>query len=312
MAHTPSFPHDSFLAKWLAGELTDAEWNAWKEEAGEEELQRIINTVDQWEVPATRTKDEAWAQFAAGLQDIEEKSTPVRSLRPLRWISVAAAVIVLTGVAYLFRDTTQTYTTGIGGKELVSLPDGSSVQLNANSSLSFDPANWEDDRSVQLDGEAFFSVAEGKKFTVSTDQGTVSVLGTSFNVHDRPESWSVQCYTGKVEVKSQAQTLILTAGERAELSSDLLEELTFEANQEQLWTSDFVRFDDVLLSEVVAELERQYEIELVWPEGLSPNQSYTGGFPHGNLDNALQMVFGPSNYLPKLKDGENKVYLSPR
>ncbi|MEL7343056.1 MAG: FecR domain-containing protein, partial [Bacteroidota bacterium] len=226
MAHIPSFPHDSFLAKWLSGELSDAEWDAWKEEAGEEELQRIINTVDHWEVPATRSKDEAWTQFAAGLQDIEEKSTPVRSLRPLRWISVAAAVIVLASVAFLLRDTTQTYTTSIGGKEIVSLPDGSTVQLNANSSLSFDPADWEDERSVQLDGEAFFSVAEGKTFTVQTDQGSVSVLGTSFNVHDRPESWSVQCYTGKVEVKSQTQTVILTAGERAEFSRNTLEEVT--------------------------------------------------------------------------------------
>ncbi|MEL6652379.1 MAG: DUF4974 domain-containing protein, partial [Bacteroidota bacterium] len=120
------------------------------------------------------------------------------------------------------------------------------------------------------------------------------------------------CYTGTVEVKAKTQTVILTAGESAQLSRNTLEEVTFEANQEQLWTSEYVYFEKTPLKEVVAELERQYNIELIWPDGLSPDRVYNGGFPHNDLDNALDLVFLPSNYLPKLKDGGNKVYLSPR
>ncbi|MFK7922931.1 MAG: FecR family protein [Bacteroidia bacterium] len=343
MAHIPSFPHDAFLAKWLAGELSETEWNAWKVEAGEEELNRIIATVDQLEVPTSRTKAEAWEQFAAKLQDeqifaavdqwdvpairtkteaweqfaatLEEKNTEtakVRKMSPMRWVSsIAAAVIILLGVGYLLRDTTVNYNTQVGEKLSVLLPDNSEVILNANSSLSFDPDSWDEKRFVTLDGEAYFEVEKGQTFTVGTDQGTVSVLGTRFNVQDRPEKWSVQCYSGKVEVKAKTESIILTAGQSTELANKSLRPLTFEPNESQMWVNDFVAFEATPLNEVVVELERQYNIEVVWPSELDATKSYTGGFPHNDFDSALKMVFGPSNYLAKLEGGR-KVYLSPK
>lgn len=343
MAHIPSFPHDAFLAKWLEGELSETEWNAWKEEAGEEELNRIIAsvdqleipatrtkaeaweefstklqdeqifaTVDQWEVPATRTKTEAWGQFAATLDEKDTKTATVRKMSPMRWASsIAAAVIILLGVGYLFRDTSVNYSTQVGQKLSVKLPDNSEVILNANSSLSFDPDSWDEKRFVSLDGEAYFEVEKGQTFTVGTDQGTVSVLGTRFNVQDRPEKWAVQCYSGKVEVKAKAESIILTAGQSTELVAKSLKPLTFEPNESQMWVNDFVAFEETPLKEVVFELERQYSIEVVWPAELDPIRSYTGGFPHDDLDAALKLVFGPSNYLAKL-EGDRKVFLSPK
>ena len=342
MAHKPSFPHDAFVAQGLDGSLSEAEWDAWKEEAGEEELKRIIAAVDQfevpatrtkteawdqlstkiqdeqifavvdqWEVPATKTKTEAWAQFAATIEEKNTETAKVRSMTPMRWVaSIAAVVVILFGVGYLMRDTSVNYSTNIGEKLSVRLPDNSEVILNANSSLSFDPDSWDEKRYVSLDGEAYFKVEKGQTFTVGTDQGSVSVLGTEFNVQDRPEVWAVQCYHGKVEVKASTESIILTAGESTELESKQLKALNFEPNENQIWLNDFVAFDDVQLQEVVAELERQYKIEVVWPTDLDPTSSYSGGFPHNNLTSALQLVFGPSNYLAKLEGGE-KVYLSP-
>ena len=68
----------------------------------------------------------------------------------------------------------------------VLLPDQSTVRLNAGSFFTYDAATWDDARTVELHGEAFFDVKKnGVPFTVTTSNSRVQVLGTTFNVRAR-------------------------------------------------------------------------------------------------------------------------------
>lgn len=311
MTPTPSFPQEEFLAKWIAGELSAEEWEAWKSQAGDTDLEKIARITENWEVPARKSKAEAWTQIQARIE-VEQPvvETPVRQLnenKRRRWpvwaASVAAALLI--GLSFFLSNLSEptVYQTGIGDKMTVNLPDGSTVTLNANSTLSLEEATFAENRALTLAGEAYFVVAKGQRFTVQTDRGTIAVLGTRFNVHDRPERWEVDCFEGKVAVSAAEQSLTLIAGQEAYLEKTQLVMSTEGEPETQLWNTDRSVFDNAPLVEVIAELERQYKIQISLPPELSPEERYTGGFPHNNLKNALNLVFETWNYLPILEDG---------
>jgi transmembrane sensor len=320
MIPSPSFPHEDQLAKWLSGELSDAEWEAWKAQAGPDELERIVEASAQWEVPAQKSKAEAWNQLA---EKLSLQETPVVSLAPrrtwIRWVA-AAAILLVAGLGFLLRDTSTVHSTGIGEKMTITLPDQSEVILNASSTLRYEESGWEDKRELELNGEAYFQVEKGQQFTVHTDRGDVRVLGTRFNVMDRPEKWEVKCFSGSVEVlasvaASANEKAILKGGQRTTLVNGNLQTSlppaeAVKETETQLWTKDYVAFDDAPLAAVIAELERQYPIRVELPSELSPEERYTGGFPHQNVQNALELVFGTWNYLPILEE-DGRVRLSP-
>ena len=78
-----------------------------------------------------------------------------------------------------------------GSHLAVTLPDGSKVNLNADSRLTYKPYQWIISRNVELEGEAFFEVKQGKRFSVKSNQNKVNVLGTSFNIFSRPGNYRV-------------------------------------------------------------------------------------------------------------------------
>jgi ferric-dicitrate binding protein FerR (iron transport regulator) len=117
---------------------------------------------------------------------------------------VAAAVIVLLGVSQWLWWSVESFVAPVGSHLAVVLPDGSKVELNSESDLSFHRYRWLLQRRVNLRGEAFFEVAKGKRFDVVSDVATTSVVGTSFNVLARAENYTVTCLTGKVAVAVQS------------------------------------------------------------------------------------------------------------
>ncbi len=100
----------------------------------------------------------------------------------------------------------------IAEKTAVELPDLSQVKLNAQSRLTFNKKSWNKKREVVLDGEAYFKVAKGSKFSVITKDGTVTVLGTQFNVKHRDNYFEVVCFEGSVGVEYKESSVTLKPG----------------------------------------------------------------------------------------------------
>jgi len=170
-----NFNTEDFLAKWANGELPDSEQEAFEKTEEFDFYKSILEGTDVLEVPPFDKK----ALFNKVQEEKVKKSKVVR-LFPKWAFAAAAAVAILLATTFLLNQNT-TYKTGYGEQLAVQLPDGSEAILNAKSQLEFDPDNWTENRSLSLEGEAFFKVKKGKSFTVQTNNGAVTVLGTQFS-----------------------------------------------------------------------------------------------------------------------------------
>ena len=181
------------------------------------------------------------------------------------------------------------------------------MMLNAKSQASFDAENWDANRSVTLSGEAYFKVKKGSRFTVTTQNGEVSVLGTEFNVQSQDAFFETVCYEGKVRVVSHNEETVLTKGKAyRNISENPSEQWAFEEIKPS-WVDHNSSFKSVPLHYVFAELEDQYDIK-VKTAGIDTNLIYTGTFPNDDLKVALKTVFSSFNMqYTLLEDGKTVV-----
>jgi ferric-dicitrate binding protein FerR (iron transport regulator) len=246
-------------------------------------------------VPAIKTKDEAWQLFVASLPG---KAAKTRSLKYVIY-ALAASVALIIGVFSFYHEKDTHIWCQPASIKTVSLPDGSQVILNAASGIDFNKRTWFSDRMVKLEGEAFFKVKKGSKFKVVTPNGKVVVLGTTFNVFARSNRLDVYCETGKVAVIT-TDTSFITAGSKTLARKGESGRIMKAEKHESSWQKGEFWFSNAPMGEVIAELERQFDIDIVHQD-LS-NRYYTGYFNTNSLKEALTMVFSPMQLQFEIKN----------
>tara|TARA_R110002049_G_scaffold80832_4_gene205544 strand:+ start:812 stop:1723 length:912 start_codon:yes stop_codon:yes gene_type:complete len=220
------------------------------------------------------------------------------------FLKVAAIfVVLLTSSYFLFFNNTKSYATEIAQTETFRLPDNSEVVLNAQSKLKFNKKDWKESRHLNLDGEAFFKVTKGKKFTVNTDAGSIQVLGTQFNVKERTNYFEVQCYEGSVSVTSNSEKVILTPGKSFRLINGKVSIANDFNAETPSWLAKESSFDNVPLWQVINELEIQYGFKIDASK-VNTAKTFTGSFTHTNKNIALQSVTIPLKLSYKI-NGDN-------
>ncbi|MEQ9298010.1 MAG: FecR domain-containing protein [Cyclobacteriaceae bacterium] len=253
----------------------------------DKETQAFLDQMDQVELPAgTRSKEDLWAEIDAATEEVPSKTS--RSLWP--WYAAAASVAILLGFFFLQQSSPVQVATANGETRRVQLTDGSIVTLNAQSTLNYKEG---DPRNVSLDGEAFFEVTKGGDFVITTAQGTVSVLGTSFNVLDRGSDYRVLCKTGRVRVdipKSDFSQEITAGGAVIKSEKEVLVD-EIAVDQVASWLLGELYFENASLQRVVEELERQYDIKITI-ENIE-NKRFTGYITIDELAESLAMVCEP-------------------
>ncbi len=237
-----------------------------------------------------KSKDEIWDEVFSGLDDATESKPKVKRLS--FWKYAAAAVVALMVASGAFAYLYTTTETAVRGSHLaVTLPDGSSVNLNAESELKYKPYWWFAARDVSLNGEAYFEVKKGNKFTVKSCANTVRVLGTSFNIFARMDKYNVTCLTGKVEVTSNSNNVLLTPNMQAVLQNGRLKVTeNTDAAQSIGWTQNKFTFIGVPLTDVVQEIERQYDIHVITTSKL--DYLYTGNFSKTKEPEEVLQIIG--------------------
>lgn len=279
---------DTILARWLAGELTPDELAEFQKTEAFAEYQAIASASSRFLKPdydSNALFDKLIAKREA------QKTGRLFKLKPIGYVvGIAASIILLVGIFF----NSVTYQTGIGEQLAVVLPDGSTVNLNGNSKLKHNRFFWNTSRSVSLKGEGFFDVESGSKFKVETRNGTVSVLGTEFNVRTRKDIMVLSCYEGKVQYEGKKQNkTILTQGQSILVRNNNIEKQ--QLNRERpTWLSGRSTFNNVTLESVLEELKAQYNITIK-TNTIDLNQRFTGNFTHDNIDLALQTVLAPMN-----------------
>ncbi len=242
---------------------------------------------------------------------IQEKitriDTKVRRINPMKYFLRIAAVIVLVVASYLFvtsRDTA--FDTEIAERKEFVLPDQSEVILNAKSHLSYNEKDWKNQRSLTLEGEAYFKVQKGEKFSVETPQGIVSVLGTQFNVYARGEQFYVKCFEGLVSVAFNDTLMTVPAGNYLKIDKNNL--ISFESTNDvsPSWIAFESKFENADLEAVLEELQRQYSVKVL--HNFASNKKFTGRFTHKDLNLALRSICEPLQLTFKVTDNEVRLY----
>jgi transmembrane sensor len=250
----------------------------------------INNSLSSFKVPGSGDKNEAWLKLEKRLgADVEKK---VR-VAYFKLYAIAASVCFLIAGSYIFNILINKTVICPRGKQIViMLPDMSTVKLNSSTKVNYNLMNWKKNRRITLEGEAFFEVKKGQKFEVVTKQGTISVLGTSFNVFARDNCLNVVCKSGVVAVSNQ-EKVILKAGEGCKNTKDIRKFELYKpiVAKQTGWINGKFWFENTLLIDVLKEIERQFNVNLSYND--TTKRYYTGYFTNADLDEALKLVCLP-------------------
>lgn len=304
---------ETFLARWLSGELSAEELKEFEAHDDFAAYKKIAETSAELQTPTWKGKEDSWKSFKEKTATLSKEPTAkVRKLNPRWMIAVAAIAILLVGYFTFFQDSTQVFSTPVASQQTFTLPDGSEVILNALSYIEFDQKKFLTDRKLALDGEAFFKVKKGSKFLVETQNGSVQVMGTSFNVFSRKNKLDVACHTGlvgvffddpsKIELLTPTNRIIAKNGK---ITSNIVMD---KSEKTPRWSTGESRFTAAELVEVIAELERQFGVKISYPKELEKIYNYNGGFPHNDLDTALKIIFPTYGYQYKINGKEVNVF----
>jgi transmembrane sensor len=282
---------ENYLAKWLNNELTEEELVAFKKSdayASYEKIASISSTLDGPEFDIEKA-------LAESKQGRDSSKETVIKLNPFKkFLRIAAAVALFIAGAYFFMNTNERIATELAQTELITLPDASEVVLNADSKIEYTKRNWNKKRHLDLNGEAYFKVAKGKKFTVATSAGTVQVLGTQFNVINRINFFEVTCFEGLVSVTYNKTTVKLPAGTSFLVLNNKIISTETPTTDKPSWMNNESTFKSIPLNFVLAEFERQYKVS-VSTNTVDLSTLFTGTFTNKNIDSALKSICVPNN-----------------
>ncbi len=252
------------------------------------------------------------------LKSIQEKightavGRPVRKLQ-VYWAAAASiALIVFLSISYNYwlPGKMQVVAVANGEHRELVLPDGSEIQINADTRVTFSESKFKGKRELKLEGEAYFSVQKGSPFVVKTPRGVVEVLGTTLNVFSRDNNFHVACFTGKVSVKVGTQSVTILPGEKVVWLDGQLIKLKLNPDQNTAgWVKGQFSFDNIPLISIFEEIERQFDVSIN-ASGIE-NRFYTGSFSNQKLTEVLETVCLPMNLDYEIK-GKNNVAIKPK
>lgn len=260
------------------------------ETASPDTLQRMWSVIQQAKtttqetpiVPLPGTSARLWWQSTA-----------------FRVAATLTGLLLLGGLLYkpFFAEKAVAYHTDFGKTQTVTLPDGSVVTLNGNSTLTVQPG-WDElaGRSVSLDGEAFFSVAKKKsasgqpvKFRVKTEDLTVEVLGTQFNVNRRRDVTEVVLQEGRVQIteaETNAAPTLMQPGERVTYSaqSHTLVKKAVDTRLFTSWQTNLLIFREQPIADIVRQLEDSYGLNIDLRNTEIGRRTFSGSVPTDSVE----------------------------
>ncbi|PNQ73440.1 anti-sigma factor [Hanstruepera neustonica] len=276
------------IKKWLDHDLNAEELQAFQALDDYRELTKLSNSLEGFKAPDFDSES-----AYLNIQDkISLEKSKISWFKP--FLRIASIIAVLLAVYFYTTTLDTTTTTYFAEKTEIYLPDQSKVSLNAQSQLTYNKHDWQSKRDVNLNGEAYFDVEKGSEFNVITDNGTVTVLGTEFNVKNRPGFFETVCYEGSVKVISNNQTKILKPGDQFLIIDGNYIAQEKEKNNQPSWLQNESYFKSIPYKYVLREFERQYHVTFN-TESIDTDKLYTGSFVHNDQELALKAITLPLN-----------------
>jgi len=220
----------------------------------------------------------------------------VVSILLLVCVSLSFALHKQSEIQNSLSGTTFSVSAGIDGPSSMTLPDGTTVHLNARSVLSYNSDFGCKDRRVSLVGEGFFDVAKDaeKQFVVETPNMTISVHGTKFNVYAYPERSidEMSLVEGSVSVVAGGNKFNVKPGEKVfyDKSTGATHLTKTDNNLETAWLGQELSFDNAPLSNVFDILERRFGVTIKCDDTIDIDDCYTGSFTDRRIRDIMNIL----------------------
>ena len=291
--------------KWLAGDLTTEERKAFEDIEDNELLKKIVDKAPAFSA-SNFSKVKGFDTLKPKINGGKQFAKRHNWLAPM--LKIASVLVIGFGIYFLFFfNNLINVETAVAEKRTVQLPDASQVTLNAVSEITYNEKTWANKRELTLEGEAFFKVAKGSTFDVNTSVAKVTVVGTQFNVKNRKNIFEVNCFEGQVTLTYGKEKWKVLPGNKYRIIDGNVTSERVNNTQVPLWMANMSYFKKVSFSEVIQELERQYDVEISIDKS-DENLIFTGGFKHDNLKEALESITTPLK-LEYVMDSSSKISL---
>lgn len=309
--HTTEF--QNIIKRYFRGQLSDDEYELLTDYLQDSNNRQYFEQAKQeWtqnpELDETGRKN--WTRLEYKINKLKPTIVKMPVTRRI-WFQVAsvAAILVLGLLAgsvltyFLsgnqFNQEQLVFETPRGEKSMVILPDGSEVWLNANSRLVYNSFSA-NHRQVELKGEAFFKVARSEKapFVVKTNECSVEVLGTTFNVmaYDEFGRKEITLLSGKVNVHLENNEQVLKPGQTLILKDRKFQVVEVNASQSSGWVDNKFNFQNIPLSELMKRLENWYDVDITLDNRTGREVNFTGIFK--NEETIWQVLDAIKVYTP--------------
>lgn len=221
-------------------------------------------------------------------------------------IAVVLLPLLFIAGGYLYFQATQNnwikVKVAYGEQKHLFLPDSTEIWINAGTTIKYPKEFKGNERTVHLNGEAYFSIKrdENKPFIVSTEKLSVKVLGTKFNVkaYTNDEKITTTLTSGKVEVSTNNESHILKPNEQLTFNrnTSAINIVEIASDETNSWLSGKLVFDNSSLTEIIQTLERRFDISITNNTGIPASKLYTVKFLKNETPeeilNILQDVIG--------------------
>ena len=296
---------DNLIDKFISGKrLTEDEFIL---------LDKLINDLNyRKEISIWLEKNWQQSQTEAVTLRFEQIREKIRISSSKVWmnrlfivLSKAAAVLfipLLAAVLYFYFNQNisnefLTLSTQKGEQTSVILPDGSKVWLNVDTKLSYQVNYGVNSRNLELDGEAYFEVEKNKElpFEVTSGDITTKALGTRFVISAYPESAEIKSslINGSVEVEYGKVQEILKPGQQLvfnKIEPGIIIK-SFDENYELAWKNNHLVFRLMPFDNVIAKLEKWYNINIEYNPALFKSETLTVRFEkYETLEQVLQVI----------------------
>ena len=274
-----------------------------------DDIQKLIwERSAQVELPSPPDKEAVWMRLSQHMdisdmdkdmnQDQQRIAPPAQrflsKFKPRITYAVALGLALIFALPIAYDSlTTETFMTQTTDFQTLQLPDGSTIRLNAGSQIKYKKDFNTDHRSLTMTGEAYFDVQNGNTpFVIQTNQGQVTVLGTSFNVRSREDGFEVGVNEGIVKVSNDSKSVILHKGQMIGVDSNFdeknLQNISYTNYPD--WMHEKLVCEQTPLAEVCDEIERTFGISFEFANPSFSDITVTGVIDAKDLNTVLSTI----------------------
>ncbi len=301
------FAMDEYFQSWIlqTNKGTDAYWKLFLEDHPEkaeavEEARDILNHFG-FENYSLSEEDVSslWKNIQSSSKEKIIDNNPKKQKKIFWYAASAAFFLISIGAYYQYVKVDKVdYQTSYGETRTITLPDSSTVILNANSHISF-ANDWtkQASREIWIEGEAYFSVlhkSDHQPFRVKTLGGvSIEVLGTKFNVYHRATT-KVVLNSGQISlsfpIEKNEKVILMKPGEMVVCEKDKYSQKQVDPTAYNAWTENKIVFNQTSLQEMVQVAKDNYGLVIEVKPAQLLEQTISGSMPIGNAESFVKQL----------------------